>query len=116
MTNDDLKAILQRIQEPRFANHVDMLSAALASTDAKVGESARSIRSDELLNIYRTRRDGARAQARSTAALDALVELFGSEPAETWRIFPVSGQDIDGGVFLSDSGRAGCFARTTRDP
>jgi hypothetical protein len=112
---DELIEILRGIKEPRFTEHVRVLTKAVASMDAKIGDPTRSIPSHELLDIYRGRRDGAQSRGRPTEGLDALVELFGANQGETWRIFTVSGAGADGGVFLSDSGRAGCFARPAED-
>lgn len=115
MTSDELIEILRGIAEPRFTKHVNLLTAAIASAGSTIGDPARSIPSNELLDIYRDRRDGAQTRGRPTEGLDALVELFIGSQAETWRIFTVSAAGTDGGVFVSSSGRAGCFARQAGD-
>ena len=116
MTSDELMETLRGIKDPRFTEHVRVLTTAIASGGAKIGDPARSIPSHELLDIYRGRRDGAQSRGKPTGGLDALVELFAASQGETWRIVTVSGAGADGGVFVSSSGKAGCFARQAGDP
>jgi hypothetical protein len=113
MTVDDLLKTIAGITDFRLAQHVELVSRALVAPTASLQGGNRAIPAGELLDIYRVRRDLAVAGTigADPEALRALVELFEAAPTETWRIFPVDGAGVGGGVFVSSGGRCGCYAR-----
>lgn len=115
MTSSELEETLRGIDDPRFVEHVRMLLGALGANDAKISYGGRLVPGRELVDIYRGRRDGAQSRGRPTEALEALVDLFSTNSREAWRICGVGGAGIDGALFVSNSGRVGCFARKRED-
>jgi hypothetical protein len=105
MTHDEFAGLLDDLRVGRFAEAVAMLTPAVLAS-VKLSVSPRLIPGSELSWIYVARRDRCRQLGHHIPGLGAWVEVLDENPGTEWKLVGISGDDLNGALFIGADGKA----------
>ena len=105
MTHDEFDRFRGDLRVGRFAEAVAMLTPAVLAS-VKLSVPPRLIPQSELSWIYVARRDRCRQLGHHIPGLAAWVEVLDENPGTEWKLVAISGDDLNGALFIRADGKA----------